>query len=143
MKLTPLESKTVKAPGISESPVNIECKVVQIIPLGSHDLFLGEVTGVTVDDKYMDETGRFDLSQAKLAVYSHGEYFGLGEKIGRFGYSVAKKKTAGKKDRQAAGNQPGAKSRMTAEKQSGLKKQKTAGNRQSRQRGQNRKTTGQ
>ncbi|MDD7388298.1 MAG: flavin reductase family protein [Lachnospiraceae bacterium] len=143
MKLTPLESKTVKAPGISESPVNIECKVVQIIPLGSHDLFLGEVTGVTVDDKYMDETGRFDLSQAKLAVYSHGEYFGLGEKIGRFGYSVAKKKTAGKKDRQAAGKQPGAKSRMTAEKQSGLKKQKTAGNRQSRQRGQNRKTTGQ
>lgn len=102
MKLTPLESRTVKAPGISESPVNIECKVIQIIPLGSHDLFLGEVTGVTVDDKYMDETGRFNLSQAKLAVYSHGEYYGLGEKLGKFGYSVAKKKNTGKKNRKSA-----------------------------------------
>ena len=92
MKLTPLESKTVKAPGISESPVNIECKVVQIIPLGSHDLFLGEVTGVTVDDQYMDENGKFHLSDAGLTVYSHGEYYGLGEKLGKFGYSVAKKK---------------------------------------------------
>lgn len=92
MKLTPSESRTVQVPGISESPVNIECRVVQIIPLGSHDLFLGEVTGVTVDDQYMDESGRFNLSSAGLAVYSHGEYFGLGEKIGKFGYSVAKKK---------------------------------------------------
>lgn len=92
MKLTPLKSRTVNAPGISESPVNIECKVVQVIPLGSHDLFLGEVTGVTIDDKYMDENGKFHLSDAGLAVYSHGEYYGLGEKLGKFGYSVAKKK---------------------------------------------------
>lgn len=107
MKLTPSESRTVKAPGISESPVNIECKVVNIIPLGSHDLFLGEVTGVTVDDRYMDETGRFNLSQANLAVYSHGEYYGLGRKIGRFGYSAAKKKSkkqAGKKMNNKSGN---------------------------------------
>lgn len=100
MKLTPLESKTVKAPGISESPVNIECKVVQIIPLGSHDLFIGEVTGVTVDDRYLDENGTFRLSDAGLAVYSHGEYYGLGKKIGKFGYSVAKKKKKAKNKKQ-------------------------------------------
>ncbi|MDO5411032.1 MAG: flavin reductase family protein [Lachnospiraceae bacterium] len=92
MNLTPLEPHTGSVPGISESPVNIECKVVQIIPLGSHDLFIGEVTGVTVDDRYMDKNGKFHLSKAGLAVYSHGEYYGLGEKIGKFGYSVAKKK---------------------------------------------------
>lgn len=99
MKLTPLESKTVKAPGINESPVNIECKVIQVIPLGSHDLFMGEVTGVTIDDRYMDENGTFHLSNAGLAVYSHGEYYGLGEKLGKFGYSVAKKKKNRRKKR--------------------------------------------
>lgn len=97
MKLTPSPSRTVKAPGIAESPVNIECKVVQIIPLGSHDLFLGEVTGVTVDDRYLDENGKLHLDAAGLTVYSHGAYYGLGDRIGTFGYSVAKKKT-GKAD---------------------------------------------
>jgi flavin reductase (DIM6/NTAB) family NADH-FMN oxidoreductase RutF len=90
MKLTPLESKYIKAPGIAESPVNIECKVTQVIPLGSHDMFLAEVLGVTVDDKYMDENGKFQLNNAGLVAYSHGEYFALGEKLGKFGYSVQK-----------------------------------------------------
>jgi flavin reductase (DIM6/NTAB) family NADH-FMN oxidoreductase RutF len=90
MKLTPLESKYIKAPGIAESPVNIECKVTQVIPLGSHDMFLAEVLGVTVDDKYMDENGKFQLNDAGLVAYSHGEYFALGEKLGKFGYSVQK-----------------------------------------------------
>jgi flavin reductase (DIM6/NTAB) family NADH-FMN oxidoreductase RutF len=92
MKLTPFPSKTVAVPAISESPVNIECKVTQILPLGSHDLFLAEVTGVTVDKSLMDEKGRFHLNQSGLIVYSHGEYFALGELLGKFGYSVKKKK---------------------------------------------------
>ena len=91
MKLTPLESRFVQTPGISESPVNIECKVKQIIPLGSHDMFLAEVAGVTVDDRYMDETGKFNLNDSGLTAYSHGEYFELGKKRGTFGYSVRKK----------------------------------------------------
>lgn len=92
MKLTPLESKYVKAPGILESPVNIECKLKEIISLGTHDMFLAEVMGVTIDDKYMDETGKFNLNDAGLIAYSHGEYFLLGEKVGKFGYSVKTKK---------------------------------------------------
>ena len=92
MKLTPLESKYVKAPGILESPVNIECKLKEIISLGTHDMFLAEVMGVTIDDKYMDETGKLNLNDAGLIAYSHGEYFLLGEKVGKFGYSVKTKK---------------------------------------------------
>ncbi len=92
MKLTPQQGTKVSAPGIEESPVNIECAVKQIIPLGSHDMFLAEVVGVTVDKRYMDEKGRFHLNQTGLVVYSHGEYYALGELLGKFGYSVKKKK---------------------------------------------------
>lgn len=91
MHLTPSVSKTVSAPGIAESPVSIECKVKQVIELGSHDMFLAEVTAVSVDPKYMDENGKFHLNEIGLTAYSHGEYFELGEKIGKFGYSVKKK----------------------------------------------------
>lgn len=97
MKLTPLKSKEIMAPGIKESPVNIECKVKQVIELGSHDLFIAEVVNVTVDDKYMDESGKFNLNSSGLVSYSHGEYFELGKKLGSFGYSVKKKKTKKKK----------------------------------------------
>lgn len=92
MKLTPLPSQYVEAPGISESPVNLECKVTQVIPLGSHDLFLAEIVGVTIDEKYMDENGKFHLNDAGLVSYSHGEYYELGKKLGTFGYSVKKGK---------------------------------------------------
>lgn len=95
--LTPLPSKCIKAPGIAESPVNIECKVREIKPLGSHTLFLADVVNVTIDDTYLDENGRFHLNQSGLVTYSHGEYFLLGKKLGTFGYSVAKKKTQKKK----------------------------------------------
>lgn len=89
--LTALKSQHVKAPSIGESPVNIECKVKEIIPLGSHDMFIAEVLGVTVDAEYMDENGKFDLAKARPLVYSHGEYFAEGRFIGKFGYSVKKK----------------------------------------------------
>ena len=90
MKLTEYTSEFISAPAISESPVNIYCKVKQVLPLGSHDMFVAEVVGVTVDDKYMDEKGRFELSKTNLITYSHGEYFMLGKKLGKFGYSVKK-----------------------------------------------------
>lgn len=90
--LTAIESKYVKAPSISESPVNIECRVREIIPLGSHDMILADILGVTIENSYMDENGKFDLKKANVITYSHGEYYGLGEYLGKFGYSVKKKK---------------------------------------------------
>jgi len=92
MKLTPLASQKVKAPGIAESPVNIECKVVQELALGSHTMFVAEVVNVTVEDNYLNESGKFELNSTGLVSYSHGEYFLLGERLGKFGYSIQKKK---------------------------------------------------
>lgn len=90
--LTQLPSKTVKCPSIAQSPVSIECRVESILPLGSHHMFLARVTAVRADGKYMDEKGAFDLNAAKLLAYSHGTYYGLGKKLGTFGYSVRKEK---------------------------------------------------
>ncbi len=92
MKLTELPSKYISAPGIAESPVCIECKVKSVTELGSHDMFVAEVLGVCVDGRYMDERGKFELNKSGLVTYSHGEYFTLGERIGKFGYSVKKKR---------------------------------------------------
>lgn len=91
MKLTELPSQKIAAPGIAESPLNLECVVKEVKRLGSHDMYIAEVVNITVDDKYMDETGRFNLNDSELVAYSHGEYRVLGEKVGRFGYSVQKK----------------------------------------------------
>ena len=93
MKLTPGKSSVVSAPIIQESPLSIECRVKQIIPLGSHDMFIAEVVNVQADDRYIDpETGSFHLEKADVIAYSHGKYYGLGEFIGKFGWSVKKKK---------------------------------------------------
>lgn len=89
--LTPEASTKVSAVRIAESPVNIECVVKEIKPLGSHDMFIAEVVNVSIDDKYMDEKGAFHLNDTDLVAYSHGEYFELGDKLGKFGYSVQKK----------------------------------------------------
>ena len=90
MKLTPAAVEGVVAPAIAESPVNLACRVKQVIPLGSHDMFLAEVVSVTVDERYMDEKGTFHLNDAGLVAYSHGRYFKLGKELGTFGYSVRK-----------------------------------------------------
>lgn len=90
--LTPMAVEHVNAPAIAESPVNIACRVVESRPLGSHTMFLAEVLGVTVDEEYLDETGRFGINETGLIMYSHGEYFALGKKLGSFGYSVKKTK---------------------------------------------------
>ena len=91
MHLTPQPSEKVKAPGIAESPVNIECRVTQVLELGTHDMFMAEVVCVHADEKYMDEQNRFHLEMADPIVYSHGTYMTTGKKIGTFGYSVRKK----------------------------------------------------
>ncbi len=88
--LTVLASKEIAAPGIMESPVNLECRVTEVKPLGSHDLFLAEVVSVTIEDRYMNDDGKFELNRSGLITYSHGEYFELGKKAGSFGYSVRK-----------------------------------------------------
>ena len=90
LNLTPVQIDGVDAPAIAESPLNLACKVKEVKELGSHDMFIDEVVGVTVDDKYMDESGKFNLNASGLVAYSHGEYFSLGEKLGKFGYSVKK-----------------------------------------------------
>lgn len=92
MKLTPVAVEGVNTPAIAESPVNLACKVTQIIPLGTHDMFLAEIVSVTVDERYIDERGTFHLNDAGLVAYSHGTYFRLGKELGTFGFSVRKKK---------------------------------------------------
>lgn len=90
--LTPLKAEKVQAPLVAESPVNIECRVTKRIVLGTHDMFLATVESVHAEEAYLDESGRFDLAKAEPIVYSHGAYYGLGDKLGTFGYSVKKKK---------------------------------------------------
>ena len=97
MKLTKEKADFVKVPMIAESPVSIECKVRQVLELGSHHMFLADVLAVHADPQYMDEKKKFHLNDAKPLVYSHGEYLGIGKKLGTFGYSVKKKKKTGKK----------------------------------------------
>lgn len=88
--LTPVTGTKVRAPYVKESPVNIECKVTNKLVLGTHDMFIGTVVAVLVDDAYMDEKNAFHLEQAEPIVYSHGTYHELGAALGKFGFSVKK-----------------------------------------------------
>lgn len=89
--LTPLPGELVASPSIKESPLNIECRVKEIIKLGSHDMFISEVLNVRVEESLMDESGKFNLEKAGLIAYVHGHYYQLGDMIGKFGFSVKKK----------------------------------------------------
>ena len=89
--LTPERADFVNCPMIKESPVNLECRVTQILELGSHHMFLADVVAVHVDSDYIDDKNTFHLNRADLIAYSHGSYFALGEELGRFGYSVQKR----------------------------------------------------
>lgn len=91
LKLTKEHANEVKCPLIKESPVNIECKVIEIKELGSHHMFIAEVLCVDVDEDYLDDTGKFDLEKCDLISYSHGQYYNLGDNLGKFGFSVMKK----------------------------------------------------
>ena len=87
--LTPEPAAVVKAPAILESPISVECRVKEIVPLGSHDMFIADVVNVLVDESLLDaDTGKLDMRRAGLLCYSHGEYFGIGRYIGNFGWSV-------------------------------------------------------
>ena len=106
MGLTPGKALKVAAPIVEESPVSIECRVRQVLELGTHDMFLAEVVAVQVDADYIDPaTGRFCLERACPIVYSHGEYFALGEALGHFGWSV-RKKPRPKTSKSVAGTKP-------------------------------------
>lgn len=90
--LTEERCSVIEASMIKESPVNIECRITKSEDLGSHTIFYGEVVSVHVDDKYMDEKGTFHFEDCNPITYSHGRYYTLGEYVGKFGYSVQKKK---------------------------------------------------
>lgn len=99
-------AEIVGCPMISESPVNIECRVTEIKELGSHDMFMAEIVKVHADEKLFDENGRLCLEKAGLISYSHGEYFGLKKNpIGKFGFSVMKAKTRKRINREKAAKQ--------------------------------------
>lgn len=91
------EASVVGAPMIGQSPVNIECRVTKVEKLGSHHMFLARVEAVHADEAWMDEKGRFDLNKSLPVAYSHGEYYGLGRKLGTFGFSVRRKTAASAK----------------------------------------------
>ena len=116
MRLTKLASEKINSVAIAESPVNIECKVRQIMELGSHSLFIADVVNVRVDSRYIDEKGRFNLAKSELIAYSHGRYYELGKELGTFGYSIKKSKETTKKVK-----------KETKEKQSENKKIKKSG----------------
>jgi flavin reductase (DIM6/NTAB) family NADH-FMN oxidoreductase RutF len=92
MHLTPVRAHVVAAPCIEESPLCIECRVKEILSLGTHDMFISEVVNILADEQFIDpKTGAFDMEKAKLLVYSHGKYYGIGKFIGKFGWSVKKR----------------------------------------------------
>ena len=97
MHLTKEKAKFVKCPIIKESPVAVECKVKEIKELGSHHMIIAEILSIDADKEYIDENGAFDISKCDLIAYSNGNYYRLGRKIGRFGFSVEKRKRKGKK----------------------------------------------
>lgn len=101
MNLTPGKCEEVECPLIEESPVNLECRVTEVKPLGSHDMFMAEILKVHIDEELIDEKGRFMLEKAGLAAYLHGEYYGLGRKaLGTFGFSVMKAKTKKRRNKE-------------------------------------------
>ena len=99
MNLHKEKAQFVRCPLIKESPVAIECKVKDIVPLGSHDMFVAEVLSIDADEKYIDENGAFDISKCELIAYANGGYYPLGKKVGKFGFSVQKNKNKKNKKR--------------------------------------------
>lgn len=90
--LTPAPSEEIDTPSVAECPISLECRVTDKISLGSHDMFLADILCVNVDESCIDKSGRLDIARANLMAFAHGEYFALGKKLGKFGFSAAKKK---------------------------------------------------
>ncbi len=112
--LTKVTSEHVKCPTIGEAPISLECRVFEVIHSGTHDIFMADILGVSCDDSLLDENGRICFDKAELIAYSHGEYFALGEKLGRFGFSTdkpKKKKAEPAKRAVSSGNKAAARKR--------------------------------
>ena len=107
--LTPVASKEVTVPSIAECPLSLECRVVEVIPMGTHDVFIADIVGVSCDEAMLDDMGRLCYDKVNLLAYAHGEYFALGEKVGRFGFSTDKKKPEAKKPAGNKADKPTAK----------------------------------
>ena len=95
-KLTKEKASVVSCPVIAECPLSIECRVTEIVPLGSHDMFIADIVSVDVEESLLDEEGKLRMDKANLSAYIHGDYFAIGKKIGSFGYSVRKKRNTRK-----------------------------------------------
>ena len=85
-------ASVIGCPVLADSPVTLECRVTEILPLGSHDMFLADIVAVDVDEALLDSAGKLHLERAGLAAYAHGDYYELGRKLGGFGFAVARKK---------------------------------------------------
>lgn len=97
-EFTPGKATVVNAPTIEEAPINIECEVTEVLPLGSHDMFMAKIVNVRAEEVLIDpETGAFSMKKAGLIAYAHGQYYELGKALGKFGFSVEKKKTRRKR----------------------------------------------
>lgn len=130
-KLHAQPGKTVKAPILGESPLSLECKVREILALGSHHAFIADITHVQADNRYLDpETGKFDLARADLLVYEHGHYFHSGPPVGHFGWSVRKKPKHGAEKEEASATQ-----RVGIKEKTGAKKDRSGKNTRNRSRG--------
>jgi len=90
--LTKEASATVAVPRIAQCPMALECKVTDVLKLGTHDMFLADITKVVLDEALLDEEGKLDMARAALCCYAHGTYYAVGEMLGRFGFSMAEKK---------------------------------------------------
>ncbi|MBO4308697.1 MAG: flavin reductase family protein [Clostridia bacterium] len=95
--LTPEPASVISAPLIAECPVALECRVTDVIPLGSHDMFLADIVAVDADERLLDGEGKLRMERADLVAYAHGDYYELGRRLGAFGFSVAKKRPGSKK----------------------------------------------
>ena len=117
-KLTKVASKEVSAPTIEECPLALECRVIEVIPMGTHDVFIADIVGVSCDESIIDDNGKIRFDQAGLLAYAHGEYYALGEKVGKFGFSTKKptQKPKVQKNKTADANKPKS---STAEKSTG------------------------
>ncbi len=112
MNLTATAAPETGCPMIAESPLNMECRVTDIIPMGSHDMYLADIISVLVDPTYLDKDGKLHLDRCRLAAYAHGEYFELGQKLGSFGFSVRKKPLHPRKKSKKAQHKTDLKKRM-------------------------------
>jgi len=98
--LTPAPSEEVATPSVAECPISLECRVTDVVPLGSHEMFLADILCVNVDESCIDKSGRLDIARADLMAFAHGEYFALGKKLGKFGFSAVKKKKHSRKPKE-------------------------------------------